>query len=195
MSVLTPGCRLRSPDSSRLRVSRRRQSRHSREPDCDTRGTGRHRQSSAVPIRKAPPTTGSQRSAHWLRPGGDRHLPEERLGARRACRLPRARAGRRLVVLSNYATADMRRKCTELGADRCSTSPTRSTRCVTYCQRLAAHQWHASRSGPTEAARRAAARGSNAGRTGRRLHALLDQPVLQRVVGEVAVRLERSSSP
>jgi DNA-binding NarL/FixJ family response regulator len=39
----------------------------------------------------------------------------------------KAAAKRKLVVLSNYATPDMRRKCLQLGATRFSTSPMRST--------------------------------------------------------------------
>ncbi len=43
----------------------------------------------------------------------------------------------RLVVLSNYATADMRRKCTELGADAVFDKSNEIDALVAYCQRLA----------------------------------------------------------
>ena len=44
--------------------------------------------------------------------------------------------GQRLVVLSNYATADMRRKCTELGADAVFDKSNEIDALVAYCQRL-----------------------------------------------------------
>ena len=56
------------------------------------------------------------------------------LGVLAACR---DRAPRqRLVVLSNYATADMRRKCTELGADAVFDKSNEIDALVAYCQRL-----------------------------------------------------------
>ena len=56
------------------------------------------------------------------------------LGVLAACR---DRAPRqRLVVLSNYATADMRRKCTELGADAVFDKSNEIDALVGYCQRL-----------------------------------------------------------
>ena len=42
----------------------------------------------------------------------------------------------RLVVLSNYATPDMRRKCTELGADAVFDKSNEIDALVAYCQRL-----------------------------------------------------------
>ncbi len=45
---------------------------------------------------------------------------------------------RRLVVLSNYATADMRRKCAELGADQVFDKSNDIDALVQYCTRLAA---------------------------------------------------------
>ena len=44
--------------------------------------------------------------------------------------------GQRLVVLSNYATADMRRKCVELGADAVFDKSNEIDALVAYCQRL-----------------------------------------------------------
>lgn len=46
-------------------------------------------------------------------------------------------AQRRLVVLSNYATADMRRKCLELGANRVFDKSNEIDALITYCGRLA----------------------------------------------------------
>jgi DNA-binding NarL/FixJ family response regulator len=45
---------------------------------------------------------------------------------------------RKLVVLSNYATPDMRRKCLELGADRVFDKSNDIEALITYCCRLAA---------------------------------------------------------
>ncbi len=46
-------------------------------------------------------------------------------------------ARRNLVVLSNYATADMRRKCLALGADRVFDKSNEIDALITYCGRLA----------------------------------------------------------
>ena len=46
-------------------------------------------------------------------------------------------AGRRVVVLSNYATPDMRRKCLELGADRVFDKSNEIDSLLHYCSRLA----------------------------------------------------------
>lgn len=45
---------------------------------------------------------------------------------------------RNLVVLSNYATQDMRRKCLELGADRVFDKSNEIDALILYCGRLAA---------------------------------------------------------
>ena len=45
---------------------------------------------------------------------------------------------RSLVVLSNYATADIRRKCLELGADRVFDKSNEIDALITYCGALAA---------------------------------------------------------
>ncbi len=45
---------------------------------------------------------------------------------------------RRLVVLSNYATADIRRTCQQLGADRVFDKSNEIDALVQYCDRLAA---------------------------------------------------------
>ena len=44
----------------------------------------------------------------------------------------------KLVVLSNYATSDMRRKCFELGADQVFDKSNEIDALISYCQRLAA---------------------------------------------------------
>ncbi len=44
----------------------------------------------------------------------------------------------KLVVLSNYATPDMRRKCLELGADRVFDKSNEIEALILYCDRLAA---------------------------------------------------------
>jgi len=44
----------------------------------------------------------------------------------------------RLVVLSNFATPDMRRKCLALGADRVFDKSTEIDALVLYCEQLAA---------------------------------------------------------
>lgn len=43
----------------------------------------------------------------------------------------------KLVVLSNYATPDMRRKCLELGADKVFDKSNEIDALIGYCQRLA----------------------------------------------------------
>ena len=45
---------------------------------------------------------------------------------------------RRLVVLSNYATPDMRRKCLELGADRVFDKSNEIDALIQYCVQFAA---------------------------------------------------------
>jgi DNA-binding NarL/FixJ family response regulator len=45
---------------------------------------------------------------------------------------------RKMVVLSNYATEDMRRKCLELGADRVFDKSHEIEALIAYCSRLAA---------------------------------------------------------
>jgi DNA-binding NarL/FixJ family response regulator len=44
----------------------------------------------------------------------------------------------KLVVLSNYATPDMRRKCLEMGADKVFDKSNEIDNLITYCQRLSA---------------------------------------------------------
>ena len=44
---------------------------------------------------------------------------------------------RRMVVLSNYATPDIRRKCLELGADRVFDKSNEIDALLSYCQQLA----------------------------------------------------------
>ena len=57
------------------------------------------------------------------------------LGVLRAARAMPQR--RKLVVLSNYATPDMRRKCLELGADRVFDKSNEIDALIQYCSRLA----------------------------------------------------------
>ena len=45
--------------------------------------------------------------------------------------------GRKLIVLSNYATPDMRRRCLELGADRVFDKSNEIDALILYCSRLA----------------------------------------------------------
>ena len=44
---------------------------------------------------------------------------------------------RKMVVLSNYATADMRQRCLALGADRLFDKSTEIDALIQYCERLA----------------------------------------------------------
>jgi len=46
----------------------------------------------------------------------------------------------RMVVLSNYATPDMRRKCLELGADQVFDKSNEIDALITYCSRLASSE-------------------------------------------------------
>jgi two-component system OmpR family response regulator len=56
------------------------------------------------------------------------------LGVLEACR---GRApGRRVVVLSNYATADMRKRCTQLGADAVFDKSNEIDALIDYCVQL-----------------------------------------------------------
>ncbi|CAN7244106.1 response regulator transcription factor [Rhizobacter sp. LjRoot28] len=50
----------------------------------------------------------------------------------------RAPGQAKLVVLSNYATPDMRRKCAELGADKVFDKSNEIDALIAYCQKLAA---------------------------------------------------------
>jgi DNA-binding NarL/FixJ family response regulator len=43
----------------------------------------------------------------------------------------------KMIVLSNYATSDMRRKCLELGADKVFDKSNEIDALISYCQRLA----------------------------------------------------------
>ena len=53
----------------------------------------------------------------------------------------------KLVVLSNYATPDMRRKCIELGADKVFDKSNEIDALIRYCERLAAGRGDAGDSG------------------------------------------------
>lgn len=57
------------------------------------------------------------------------------LGVLRALQGPHP--GQRLVVLSNYATADIRRTCLQLGADKVFDKSNEIDALVQYCDRLA----------------------------------------------------------
>jgi DNA-binding NarL/FixJ family response regulator len=56
--------------------------------------------------------------------------------------------GHKTVVLSNYATQDMRRKCTELGADRVFDKSHDIDALMTYCARLADGNGDSGHGGP-----------------------------------------------
>lgn len=55
-----------------------------------------------------------------------------------------------MVVLSNYATADMRRKCLALGADRVFDKSNDIEALIQYCGRLAAGQTDSDAAGPNQ---------------------------------------------
>jgi DNA-binding NarL/FixJ family response regulator len=55
--------------------------------------------------------------------------------------------GAKLVVLTNYATPDMRRKCLELGADQVFDKSDEIDALIQYCGRLAAGELAAARPG------------------------------------------------
>ena len=59
------------------------------------------------------------------------------LGVLRAANTLPAHNLRKMVVLSNYATPDMRRKCLALGADRVFDKSHEIDALITYCSRLA----------------------------------------------------------
>jgi DNA-binding NarL/FixJ family response regulator len=58
------------------------------------------------------------------------------LGVLQAAR--KAESPRKLVVLSNYATPDMRRKCLQLGADKVFDKSNEIDGLINYCAKLAA---------------------------------------------------------
>ena len=71
------------------------------------------------------------------RSGHHRHLPQGRFGAGRARGRKARQPGARLVVLTNYATLDMRRKCLELGADKVFDKSDEIDALIQYCGRMA----------------------------------------------------------
>ena len=84
-------------------------------------------------------------AVQWLRePANDCHLcivdlflkQGSGLGVLRAVRADAKRL--KLVVLSNYATPDMRLKCLELGADKVFDKSSEIDALIRYCERLAA---------------------------------------------------------
>lgn len=62
------------------------------------------------------------------------------LGVLRAAQLQAHTRPRKMVVLSNYATQDLRRKCAELGADRVFDKSHEIDALIAYCGRLAAEK-------------------------------------------------------
>jgi two-component system OmpR family response regulator len=54
--------------------------------------------------------------------------------------LDRRPASHKLVVLSNYATPDMRKKCLELGANQVFDKSNEIDTLISYCERVAAQQ-------------------------------------------------------
>ena len=84
-------------------------------------------------------------AVRWLtRPGNDFDLVIVDLFLKQGSGLGVLRAAcaleprRHMVVLSNYATKDMRRKCLELGADRIFDKSHEIDALIEYCARLAA---------------------------------------------------------
>jgi len=91
----------------------------------------------------------------WLRqPGNDCQLGIVDIFLKKGSGLGVLQALRRsdkklkLVVLSNYATPDMRRKCIELGADKVFDKSNEIDALIRYCERLAAGKPDASDSAP-----------------------------------------------
>jgi DNA-binding NarL/FixJ family response regulator len=72
------------------------------------------------------------------------------LGVLKAARA--AREGIKLVVLSNFATSDMRTKCLELGADRVFDKSNEIDALLRYCGRLAGNSGFDSEAGSLDAA-------------------------------------------
>ena len=98
-----------------------------------------------VPIDVVGSADSESAAVHWLtRPGNavdlvivDLFLKQgSGLGVLRSVHTKAPRCA--LVVLSNYATADMRRKCLELGADQVFDKSNEIDALIQYCVRLAA---------------------------------------------------------
>ena len=104
-------------DGQRQDLHRRRQLDHSREPD---RGPARERAGRGGRHRRRREVGGglAARPQPRVRPRHRRHLPEERLGARRAEGDGRDAERAERIVLSNHATPEIRVKCQQLGATK-----------------------------------------------------------------------------
>lgn len=97
-----------------------------------------------VPVEVIGTAEDESTAAHWLeRPDNNCDLviidiflkSGSGLGVLQAARNNAAR--RKLVVLSNYATPDMRRKCLQLGADKVFDKSNEIDGLISYCARLA----------------------------------------------------------
>lgn len=97
-----------------------------------------------VPVEVVGTAEDETTAAHWLaRPDSqfDLVIVDIFLKAGSGLGVLRVAAGlpqrHKLVVLSNYATPDMRRKCLELGADRVFDKSNEIDSLIAYCDRLA----------------------------------------------------------
>ena len=97
-----------------------------------------------VPVDVVGTADGEAAALHWLlRPGNEVDLVIVDLFLKQGSGLGVLRAVHALaqrctmVVLSNYATPDMRRKCLELGADRVFDKSNDIDALIQYCDRLA----------------------------------------------------------
>lgn len=110
-----------------------------------------------VPVEVVGTADGETAAVHWLSSPGntvdliivDLFLKQgSGLGVLRAVHVMAQRCT--MVVLSNYATADMRRKCLELGADRVFDKSNDIDALIQYCDRLAAGQTDSEAAGPPQ---------------------------------------------
>jgi DNA-binding NarL/FixJ family response regulator len=100
-----------------------------------------------VPVEVVGTADGETAAVHWLSiPGNAVDLVIVDLFLKQGSGLGVLRAAHgmaqrcTMVVLSNYATADMRRKCLELGADRVFDKSNDIEALIQYCDRLATGQ-------------------------------------------------------
>jgi len=102
-----------------------------------------------VPVRVVGTAEDEPTAVQWLTRAGneadlvivDLFLKEgSGMGVLRCAQAVRPR--RRMVVLSNYATPDVRRKCLELGADRVFDKSNEIEALIAYCGALAAGDTH-----------------------------------------------------
>ncbi len=98
-----------------------------------------------VPVEVVGTAEDESTAVQWLsRPGNQRDLVIVDIFLKAGSGMGVLRAAhamaqpQKLVVLSNYATEDMRRKCLELGADRVFDKSNEIDALISYCARLAA---------------------------------------------------------